>query len=41
MVKLVCFLKRKGGLTLDEFYDHSFNRHGPMLARRPSRSKPW
>ena len=32
MVKLVCFLKRKEGLTLDEFYDHWFNSHGPMLA---------
>ncbi len=32
MVKLVCFLKRKEGLTLDEFYDHWFNKHGPMLA---------
>jgi uncharacterized protein (TIGR02118 family) len=32
MVKLVCFLKRKEGMTLDEFYDHWFNSHGPMLA---------
>jgi uncharacterized protein (TIGR02118 family) len=32
MVKLVCFLKRKHGLTLDEFYDHWFNSHGPLIA---------
>ena len=32
MVKLVCFLKRKEGLTLEEFYDHWFNRHGPLIA---------
>lgn len=32
VVKLICFLKRKDGLTQQEFYDHWFNRHGPLLA---------
>jgi uncharacterized protein (TIGR02118 family) len=32
MVKLVCFLKRKEGLSLEEFYDHWFDRHAPLIA---------
>ncbi|WP_334143501.1 EthD domain-containing protein [Rhabdothermincola sp.] len=35
MVKLVAFLKRKPGLTLEEFYDHWENRHGPLIANTP------
>jgi uncharacterized protein (TIGR02118 family) len=32
MVKLICFLRRKEGLSPEEFYDHWLNRHGPLLA---------
>jgi hypothetical protein len=35
MVKLICFLKRRPGLTLEEFYDHWENRHGPLIAGTP------
>ncbi len=35
MVKLVCFLKRKEGLTLDEFYDHWFGQHAPLIRSTP------
>lgn len=35
MVKLVCFLKRKEGMTPEEFYDHWENRHGPLIANTP------
>jgi uncharacterized protein (TIGR02118 family) len=35
MVKLVCFLKRKEGLTLDEFYDHWLGRHAPLIRSTP------
>jgi uncharacterized protein (TIGR02118 family) len=32
VVKLVCFLKRKEGLSLEEFHDHWLNRHAPLIA---------
>ncbi len=35
MVKLVCFLKRKEGMTREEFYDHWENRHAPLIAGTP------
>ena len=35
MIKLVCFLKRKPGLTHDEFIDHWLNRHAPLIASTP------
>jgi hypothetical protein len=35
MVKLVAFLKRKEGMTRDEFYDHWENRHAPLIAGTP------
>jgi len=35
MIKLVCFLKRKEGLTREEFYDHWENRHAPLIASTP------
>lgn len=35
MIKLVCFLKRKEGMTREEFYDHWENRHGPLIAGTP------
>lgn len=35
MIKLVCFLKRKPGTSLEEFYDHWENHHGPLIANTP------
>jgi hypothetical protein len=35
MVKLVAFLKRKDGMTRDEFYDHWEKRHAPLIAGTP------
>lgn len=35
MVKLVCFLKRKPGMSREAFYDHWENRHGPLIAGIP------
>ena len=41
MVKLVCFLKRKEGLTLEEFYEHWLGHHGPLIRRPPSWPATW
>jgi len=35
MVKLVCFLKRKEGLTLEQFHQHWFGTHGPLIRSTP------
>jgi hypothetical protein len=35
MVKLVCFLKRKDGLSLDEFYEHWLGHHAPLIRSTP------
>lgn len=35
MVKLVAFLKRKPGMTPEQFYDHWENHHGPLIANTP------
>lgn len=35
MVKLVCFVKRKAGLSAEQFYDHWENVHGPLIAGTP------
>lgn len=35
MVKLVCFLKRREGMTREEFYDHWENHHAPLIAGTP------
>jgi hypothetical protein len=35
MVKLVCFLKRKDGLTREEFYEHWEQRHAPLILDTP------
>jgi len=35
MVKLVAFLKRKPGMTPEEFYERWENHHGPLIAGTP------
>lgn len=35
MVTLLCFLKRKSGLSEDEFVRHWHDRHGPLIASTP------
>lgn len=35
MVKLVCFVKRKEGMSRAEFYEHWENFHGPLIAATP------
>ncbi|MBI2705212.1 MAG: EthD domain-containing protein [Actinobacteria bacterium] len=35
MIKLVAFLKRKPGMSADDFYDHWFNQHAPLIASTP------
>lgn len=32
MVRLTCFLRRRPGLTAEEFYEHWEQRHAPLLA---------
>ena len=36
MVKLFAVLKRKDGMTHEEFVDHWLNEHGPLIANTPS-----
>ncbi len=35
MVKLLCFLKRKAGMSLEEFNRHWKDTHGPLIAGLP------
>jgi uncharacterized protein (TIGR02118 family) len=35
MIKLVVFLKRKDGMSREEFYDHWENHHAPLIASTP------
>ena len=35
MVKLVCFLKRKEGLTPEQFMEHWLDRHAPLIRSTP------
>ena len=35
MVKLVCFLKRREGMSLEEFYAHWEGTHGPLIRSTP------
>ena len=38
MVKLICFLKRKPGMTPEEFHTYWREQHGPLVARTRSGS---
>lgn len=35
MIKMICFLKRKVGLSRDDFREHWLHRHGPLVASLP------
>ncbi len=35
MVKLLCFLKRKPGMSAEDFHRHWKERHGPLIAGLP------
>lgn len=39
MIKLVAFVKRKPGLSAEEFYEHWFNVHGPLIVGTPELSR--
>jgi hypothetical protein len=36
MVRLICLLKRKPGMTVEEFRDHWRNHHGPLITATPA-----
>ena len=36
MVKLICFLKRKPGMTTEEFHTYWREKHGPLVASTKS-----
>ena len=36
MIKLVCFFRRKPGVSRDEFHRHWLENHGPLIAENPS-----
>ena len=35
MIKLICFLKRKPGMSVGDFRDHWLNDHGPLVRSSP------
>jgi hypothetical protein len=35
VIKLICFIKRKPGLSLEDFREHWLNNHGPLIASLP------
>jgi hypothetical protein len=35
VIKLICFIKRKPGLSIGEFRDHWLNQHGPLIDSLP------
>jgi hypothetical protein len=35
LIKLICFIKRKPGLSIADFRDHWLNRHGPLIDSLP------
>jgi uncharacterized protein (TIGR02118 family) len=36
MIKLVCFFRRKPGVTRENFHRHWLENHGPLIAENPS-----
>jgi hypothetical protein len=36
MVRLICLLKRKPGMTVEEFRDHWHHHHGPLIRATPN-----
>ena len=39
MIKLVCFLRRKPGMSVEAFHEHWRERHGPLIAGTPGLAK--
>lgn len=39
MVRLICLLKRKPPMTVEEFRDHWQNRHGPLIRNTPTMAR--
>lgn len=39
MVKLFAFLRRREGMTFDDFVEHWRDRHGPLIAGHPELSR--
>ena len=35
MIKLICFIRRKPGMTVEAFREHWLERHGPLVAGLP------
>lgn len=35
MIKMICFIKRKVGLSLEDFREHWLHSHGPLVASLP------
>lgn len=35
MIKLICFIRRKPGMSVDAFRDHWLNHHGPLIDSLP------
>ncbi len=38
MIKLICFVRRKPGMSADEFHRYWLEQHGPLVARTKSGS---
>jgi len=38
VIRLTCMLRRKAGMSREEFHDHWINVHGPLIARSKSGS---
>lgn len=36
MVRLICLLKRKPGMSVEEFREHWHERHGPLITATPA-----
>ena len=36
MIKLICFIKRKPGMSIDDFHEYWRNGHGPLVASTKS-----
>ena len=35
MIRLICYVQRREGMSREEFHDHWLNRHGPLIRDTP------